>query len=450
MNFIKIFLFAIIFHYLKSEQIIYEFKREFELNKEMTDEQIYLKLAYNDIYTHIKIGTPEKELKVGITFKEKSLTLLGSKIKNRDVFDETGSSSYKSFFVTNGYESQILSANISEEYIKLNNINKKEKIKFVLVTELDKESLVENIYEPIYFSGYLGLSIEGVYQQNFPDSLPIYLKENYKNDYNSAFAINFDIKQPGNYKGQLIMNGYPHEYDSDNYHKEQYKTTRIQSVDNFDTWCISIDNTYYGKESVVQDNLIIFRIEMGIILAPEKFMKHLSDNYFKNYNDKCEYKKFKLMYDNYNYYVCSKDIDIKKFENINFELREDNFNFTLTYENLFYEYNNKYYFLIVAGPSSIRDFIIGSALMKNYVFVFDKFKSNIGYYDLSIEVEEIYENYFVIYIVVISILSFLILLVIIYLIWRCCNKPRISRKNVIDDDYNYISGSITYDKKESR
>ena len=448
MNFIKIFLFTIFFHYLSSEQIIYDFKRDFELNKEMTDEQIYLKLAYNDIYTHIKIGTPEKELKVGITFKEKSLTLLGSKINNRDVFDETSSSSYKSLFETNGYESQILFANISEEYIKLNNINKKEKIKFVLVTKLDEESLVANIYEPIFFSGYLGLAIEGVYQQNFPDSLPIYLNENYRNDYNSAFAIKFDIKQPGNYKGQLIMNGYPHEYDTKNYHKEQYKTTRIQSVYNFDTWCLSIDNAYYGKESVIQDNLIIFRIEIGIILAPEKFMKYLSDNYFKNYNDKCEYKKFKLMSDNYNYYVCSKDIDIKKFENINFELREDNFNFTLTYENLFYEYNNKYYFLIVAGPSSQRDFIIGSALMKNYVFVFDKYKSNIGYYDLSIKVEEIDKNYFVIYIVVISILSFLIVLVIIYLIWKYCNKPRISRKNVIDDDYNYISGSITDDKKE--
>ena len=52
-------------------------------------------------------------------------------------------------------------------------------------------------------------------------------------------------------------------------------------------------NAYYGKESVIQDNLIIFRIEIGIILAPEKFMKYLSDNYFKNYNErnKCLCKK---------------------------------------------------------------------------------------------------------------------------------------------------------------
>ena len=448
MNFIIIFLFSIFFHYLTSEQIIYEFKRDFELNEKMTDEQIYLKLSYNDIYTYIKIGTPEKELKVGITFKEKSLTLLSSKIKNREAFDETSSSSYKSLSETYGYESQILSANISEEYIKLNNINTKKKINFVLVTELDKESLVENIYEPIYFSGYFGLAIEGIFQQNYPDSLPIYLYKNYQNEYNSAFSIKFDIKQPGNYKGQLIMNGYPHEYDEKNYHKEQYKTTRIQSIDSYDQWCFSIDNAYYGKTSVSQDNLIIFRIEMGIILAPEKFMKYIIDNYFNNYKDKCEYKKFKLMSDNYNYYVCSKDIDVKKFENINFELKEDNFNFTLTYENLFYEYNNKFYFLIVAGPSSQHDFIIGSILMKNYVFVFDKYKSNIGYYDLNIKVEEKDDIDFIVYIVVISVLSFLIILVIIYLIWKYCNKPKISRKNVLDDDYNYISGSITDEKKE--
>ena len=208
-----------------------------------------------------------------------------------------------------------------------------------------------------------------------------------------------------NYKGKIIMNGYLHDYD-ENYHLEQYKTTRIQSVTNFHDWCISIDNAYYGQTSISQNNYILFRIEIGIIIAPNDFMKYITDNYFSKYNDKCEYKKFKLMSDDYKYYVCNKDIEL-------------------------------------------HDFIIGSVLMKTYDFVFDKFKSNIGFYDLSIQVKTKTKNNLVIYIVVISVLSVLIILLIIYLIWKYCNKPRISRKNELDDDYNYITGSITDDKKIS-
>ena len=176
-------------------------------------------------------------------------------------------------------------------------------------------------------------------------------------------------------------------------------------------------------------------------------MKYVTDNYFdKYYKGKCEYKKFKLMYDEYKYYVCNKDIDIEKFENLKFELKENSFNLTLNYKNLFYEYNNKYYFLIATGSSGLHNFIIGSVLMKNYDFVFDKFNSIIGFYDFSILVDE-ENNNFVVYIVIIAVISFLIILLIIYLIWKYFNKPRISRKNELDDEYNYISGNITDDKQ---
>ena len=449
MKFYKFIILIILIHYLASSEIIYEFKRDFELNKAMSEESIYSKLFYNDIYTYVKLGTPSKELKVGITFQSKSLAILGSNIKNRNIFDETQSSSYTSISKIFCYQSQMLDANISEEYIYLNNINKNEKIKFVLITELGKEDLTENIFEPIYFSGYIGLAMNKQFENDFPDSLPIYLSENYKDKYNSAFSIKFNIKEPGNYNGKLIMNGYPHEYDKINYNIKQYKTTRTQSLDYMSDWCISIDNAYYGKNSVIQNNYIVFRIEFGIILAPDNFMKHLTDNYFEKYGDKCEIKKLKLMYEDYKFYVCSKSLDITKMENICFELKENNFNFTLDYKDLFYEYNNKYYFLIATRTSSskLHDFIIGSVLMKKYDFVFDKYKSSIGFYDLSIIVDNKEKNYFLIFIIVISVLCLLIILLIIYFVWKYMNKPRISRKNEINDDYNYISG-INSEEKE--
>ena len=446
MKLCRLALLLILIKCLTSSQIIYEFKRNFELKETMTEEEIYLKLSYNDIYTNIKIGTPEKELKVGISFKEKALVLLGSNIKDREVFNEKGSSSYKPISSIYFYESQISAGNKSEEYLNLNTINKKLKINFILATQIEKESLISNSYEPIYFSGYLGLAINSLFQQDYPESLPIFLYENYKDEFNSAFSIKFNIKEPGNYNGKLIMNGYPHENDKDNYHIEQYKTTRIQSIDNLNDWCFSIDNTYYGNTPVIQNNYIIFRIEIGIIIAPVNFMKHLKANYFDKYNDKCKYNTLKLMSEDYNYYVCNNDIDIKTFQDIKFELKANDFNFTLTYKDLFYEYNKKYYFLIASGSSSLQHFILGPVLMKKYDFVFDKFKSNIGFYDFSIIVDE--KNHFIIYIIIIAVLVFLIILVLIYLIWKYFNKPRNSRKNELNDDYNYISGINAEEKEE--
>ena len=448
MKFYKLVILSILFKCLTSSNIIYEFKRDFKLNESLPEDKIFLKLSYSDIYTHIKIGTALQELKVGINFQSKSLILLGSNIQktlSRESFDETRSSSYHSIEKANVYNSQMKDANISEEYINLNTINENVKIKFILVNELEKESLDLNDFEPIYFSGCIGLALNSQYHYDYPESLPIYLSENYKNTYNSAFSVKFNIKEPGNYNGKLIMNGYPHEYDKKNYNIKQYKTTKIQSINNFNDWCFTVDNTYYGDNVMINNNYIIFRIEIGIILAPKDFMEKISQKYFEQYNDLCEEKNFKLMYDDYNFYVCNKDINITKFENINFELKDNNFNFTLDYKDLFYEYNNKYYFLIAGSKSYFHDFIIGSVLMKKYDFVFDKFNSNIGFYDFSIIVKE--KNYFIIYIVIISVLVLLIILVIIYLIWKYFNKPRISRKNEINDDYNYIS-AINPDEKD--
>ena len=122
MKLYKLVILTILFKYLTSSKIIYEFKRDFRLNESLTENDIFLKLSYNDIYTNIKIGTALQELKVGISFKMKSLILLGSNIKktkDRKTFDETQSSSYHSIERAICYQSQMKDANISEEYINL-------------------------------------------------------------------------------------------------------------------------------------------------------------------------------------------------------------------------------------------------------------------------------------------------------------------------------------------
>ena len=437
--------------YFSLSQIIFEFDRDLNLNTSMTMKEIFTTLAYNDLYTYIKIGTPEKEYKVSINFQEKSLVLLGSEIKRPNIFNESNSDTFKKVSEEMILiKSQIYNGYISEDVIKLNNFKEKLKIQFFLGQEIYQEDYsFSDEYEPINYCGYLGLAISQLFNPELPDSLPIYLFNNYRYNYNfnSPFSIIFDHpKNKSSYKGKLILNGYPHEYNK-SYNIKFYNSSRIQkNENNLDDWCIALDNSYYGDNFVDENTKIIFRPEFGVIISTGKFFKYLIEQYFKEYLEQkiCNQSDIYLISNNYNFIYCSKDINISKFENINFELKDINFNFTLNYEDLFYEYNNKYYFLIASQIYKNQFYIFGSILMKKYNLVFDKHISKIGVYNQNIT-----NNYDdnkknknkkrIILIISIVILSILIIIALIYIIWNYINRPRAQRKNEIDDNYNYIS-----------
>ena len=106
--------------YFSTSQIIYEFSSDLDLKENMTDNEIFTALSYNDLYTYLKIGTPPKELKLSISFEEKSLVILGSKIKTRETFNETDSRTYKKISdEINLIKNQLFNGYISEEVIHL-------------------------------------------------------------------------------------------------------------------------------------------------------------------------------------------------------------------------------------------------------------------------------------------------------------------------------------------
>ena len=277
--------------YFSISQIIFEFDRDLNLNTSMTMKEIFTTLAYNDLYTYIKIGTPEKKYKVSINFQEKSLVLLGSEIKRPNIFNESNSDTFKKVSEEMILiKSQIYNGYISEDVIKLNNFKEKPKIQFFLGQEIYQEDYsFSDEYEPINYSGYLGLAISQLFNPELPDSLPIYLFNNYRYNYNfnSPFSIIFDHpKNKNSYKGKLVLNGYPHEYNK-SYNVKYYNSSRIQkNENNLDDWCIALDNSYYGDNFVDENTKIIFRPEFGVIVSPGIFYKYLTEQYFKEYLEK--------------------------------------------------------------------------------------------------------------------------------------------------------------------
>ena len=156
------FIFIINLLYFSLSQIIFEFDRDFNLNASMTVKEVFTTLAYNDLYTYINIGTPEKKYKVSISFNDKSLVLLGSEIKRSNIFNESNSDTFKkvSEKEINLIKNQLFNGYISEDLIKLNNFKEKLKIQFFLGQEIFKDEYsFSDEYEPINYSGYLGLAI---------------------------------------------------------------------------------------------------------------------------------------------------------------------------------------------------------------------------------------------------------------------------------------------------
>ena len=121
-------------------------------------------------------------------------------------------------------------------------------------------------------------------------------------------------------------------------------------------------------------------------------------------NNKCNKS---LSNDNFTYYFyCDKDINIKKFDNLNFYMKDLDFTFTFTYEDLFYEYKNKYYFLVLFTDVE-QCWEFGFPFFKKYQIVFDQDKKIIGFYKKNLSEETSKTLIILLIILIVSLILFI-------------------------------------------
>ena len=156
------------------------------------------------------------------------------------------------------------------------------------------------------------------------------------------------------------------------------------------------------------------------------------NNIFLNcYYDTNECKQIDLDLQYFSY-VFNKKYDVSKFPNITFVHKEFQYNFTLTYKDLFKEYNGKYYFLIVFLRNHNHEWVFGKIFLKKYQFIFDPENRLIGFYNQKITFQN---NSYLIWVIIFSLIIFIILLIFFY---TCCfKKKRKIRNNEIEDGYDY-------------
>lgn len=415
-----------------SSIITFPFKRIFT-NEVITKDNFYDNYFDNIIYTKSYIGTPFTEVTFQIKSKQYTLCL-----RNDTIYHYMNSTSYianeqKDIYV---YNIDFRSSLKSNETFKLGN----EKINIAdLQFMLSKESKYTS-------DGIIGLKILDNDGQLWGYNLIPQLKKKKLIKEESFFYI-FDENSDN---GELIIGQYPHliEKYKNTFYEEQFQKTSvfIPSYDqNFDFKFRSVFWNGTEIESLTVANL---EIELGMIKGSMKFCDQSWDFFAPHFRKgKCTIVDIRVLYESY---ICDDypDFDITKFPSIKFYVNDADYNFELTYKEIFKKKDGKVFFMIYFNKKGYDvTWSLGNLFLKRNMLVFDMDKKIIGFYNKEIKINDSSNNNDNTRVIVLSIIiifaAFVIIGLVAFIIYKfVVKKPRKKPYELPDDDYDYTTNTL--------
>ena len=387
-------------------------------------------LFKNDIITFFEIGNQKQIIPISIKLQNYYFYIYSSPSNPKYKFFALNQQ--KSFLQINNSPNLLYNENdnntfFSSDIISFSNI-KNNKFNFLLIKNFSESDF--------YKSGILGLNIKGN-KSNEELNFINQLKEK-----NLISSYSFSIKYKNEKEGDLIIGKRPDEYDNkyqiDNLHK-----IKVPIYKNEFDWGLNFDKIEYGDLDIynLDTKFAIFEIELGIIVGTVDYKFAIEKNFFNKYikEKKCFVGRIQgdeIKVTGFKYYYCNEDVNISEMKNLSFFSKELNYNFSLSYKDLFYNFNGKNYYLVIFPWFMGIKWRLGLPFFKKFNFVFDSDKKVIGVYDKVLDVNIILQNSWknnliVLLFVIISFMAFFIYKMYIH-------KPRKIRANELEDNYEYI------------
>ena len=307
--------------------------------------------------------------------------------------------------------------------------------------------------------------------------IPSFIKtlknENIINDY--SFTFKFYYRD----EGRFIIGAMPHEYEYYNnlYDKGKYRTIKTFEPNNVDyPWSIRFDSIHFknskNETSVIQNQLKCYLSpNLGFIIGEETYKNQIIDNFFKPLMEQkiCTMEKTQMTdFTRTNYLFgtngiyeviyCQKSVMGKNFPRLNFEFKEQNLIFSLTFNDLFKEIDEKYIFQVIFPENYFNvkhmPWYLGAPFYKAYQLVFNYDSKTIGLYVSKNMINVINENNNKTGInndieqtegknsairVILEILFGICLIFMAYFIGKKINEQRKKRANELEDDYDYYA-----------
>ena len=433
-----------------SEPLILEF-----YTRKYNDKNIMKNLINNDIYTYLYVGSNKQKIEMNIKSQKSSTFVLSESCPDNskaNKFNELNSVTYNATFIRKPYYSyEFKEATLStDDFLLIQNNNKQIEIKDF--TFMLANTMMNNYQE--YMGGLIGLKLltKDDEELNMPEKSSFINQLKEKNIINSyVFALIYDDE----FNGKLYVGEYFHSFNKSFSENDFFAMKAGNEKFKVKNWEINIEKMISGNNIVQKKTSLEIYYELGIIAASDSYRDYINNTFFKNYilNGLCHEKiNFENIatFKKYTYIECDKKyFDINSFPKLSFFNSEIDMNFTLSPEELFYEYENKIYFLIIFPIYGIAvDYwLMGKIFVKKYNLFLDKDKRIIGLYKNYTKIEEEKEleitnnaNYTG-YIVAIVILGLVLITTIISFLYYflVIKKSRRIRANELDDNTDYIA-----------
>ena len=411
-NYIKlintIFIFFIIFIKNANNYIIFPFKlTNSKLNITYDDSSNFVnkflsELDKNRIYTKIIIGEPKKEVAMFLTMEDSYFRIL----KNfcpKEVISSYNPYFSKTFKINDEYSfsvSDLLDTKIANDtfsFYKDSKLKDKLEINFDFLIANETLNDPDN-YIPDSYCGKIGLLKKPFYPYAYINFID-YAKKIKKIFDSYQWGIFFFDKEKSYNIDEEIQEKYDGFYIiglTDNDYLNLFKTKEVLSVYQLISKTSSIggqlDEIYFysSKDTIIYLNELEFEINIdhNFIVCMKDYFDNIKTHYFNKYidNNICQERNSLLLNRDIIYLiVCNLTIkeDLDNFPSLYLNSRQLNFTFTFNYKDLFFELNNRIYFLVIYRDSINTVWNFGSLLIKKYPFMFDQDKNTLHFIKLK-------------------------------------------------------------------
>ena len=428
-----------------------------------TNSNYIMSLLQNQIYTQLEIGSTKQNIYLSIS-TETDIFAIESYLINETFYSAKKSTSYTNNTYLYYYENyarmkrgDVLNETFYFQNTLKENDNKNNysNIMFYYITELSKGySGNDNGYiddNITLISGILGLQITRKYF-NYDEIIFIKSLKNIDAIDNLVWSISYENDE----EGYLIFGEYPHQYES-NLTENDYININCITLDYEYYWYFTFTDIKIGSNKMKSFRTCEYAPQLGLIISTIEYYE-IIDKYFQGFISLNKCKKKEILYKTieYYYYECDKNINTTNFEPILFIHRDSNINFTLDKNDLFVEYNDILYFLVIVPKKTSYNqrWVLGKPFVKKYKFAFNHDSKNMLYYegrtrnnDKSNDRGNKFKN--ILFYVLICVLGIFVVILGIFIGKLLFGKKKKKKANELEDNINEDNNnSINENNKE--
>ena len=414
-------------------------------------------LLQGQLYAKIKLGSPEQIIYLLISTDTSYFSIESHDI-NKKFYDSNKSSTFsntdiKFSFYKEKYKS---GSYCTDQFYLINNIDDMKEVIYKNITFDYINSLSEEyiLKEKKYYIDKNYNELSGIIGLQIPKSLSYIsvlqrfynIKAISKNIW-SIFTIN---SQP-----YLLLGEDPYIND-----QTEVKRTNCYVSEYYHYWYFLFNDIKVGNTKLKEERIAQYSPQIGVIIGVKEYKNYIQKNFFNDLimNEKCRENNLTLNEKFYSYYECDSDINLDNFEPLEFIHQELSYKFILDKNDLFADFNNKKYFLVIFlekveySYQNSNNWMFGTPFIKKYNFVFDQDRQIILFYEnnnknTSNDYKSSGNSSFTI--IIIIFLSIFTGIIIVYLVIKIIFKPKQIKANELEDSFSYKNQDIIDNDKEN-